>query len=206
MWSWRLNWNEIRPDIIIGSCPIKPADIETIHSTSGASALLSLQHQECLDRLGINYRQHMKRGKRLGMTMARCPMRDFDPADQRLRLPEAVHTLHELLSDGRRVYVHCTAGINRSSLVVLAYFIWVEALPEGLAFAEIHRRRPEVAPYWDALRACQQDLLNQYGDAIRERTQYLKRHQPGGDEDTIQLQAEQDIIREALTRPADSVV
>jgi len=199
MWSWRLSWNQIRSDIIIGSCPLKPGHLKTIKSSSDASALLSIQHQECLDRLGIDYPRHVKRGEQLGLVMARCPMRDFDPADQRLRLPEAVQTLHVLLRNGHRVYVHCTAGINRSSLVVLAYFIFVEAQPEDLAFATIQLRRPEVAPYWDALHACHQDLLEQHQDAIRERARHLEHQSTNLDAKSVKLKAAQEIIREALT-------
>ncbi|MEE4376718.1 MAG: dual specificity protein phosphatase family protein [Candidatus Competibacteraceae bacterium] len=199
MWSWRLSWNQIRPDIIIGSCPMKPGHLKSIQAKSGATALLSIQHQECLDRLGIDYPRHVKQGERLGLVMARCPMRDFDPADQRLRLPGAVQNLHALLCNGHRVYVHCTAGINRSSLVVLAYFIFVETQSEDLAFATIQLRRPEVAPYWDALHACQQDLLEQHQDAIRERARHFERQSLYPDANSAKRKAEQEIIREALT-------
>jgi protein-tyrosine phosphatase len=203
VWSWTLNWNEIRPDVIIGSCPMKPADIAAIQTASGASALLSLQHQECLDRLGIDYRRHAEQGHRLGLIMARSPMRDFDPSDQRLHLPEAVRALHELLRGGRRVYVHCTAGINRSSLVVLAYFVLVETQSEDVAFATIRRRRPEAAPYWEALRDCRRDLLEQHRDAIRARAQCLDLQRLYPDMQSVIRQAEQEIIRDALTQSWD---
>ncbi|NJN48089.1 MAG: hypothetical protein HC808_18235, partial [Candidatus Competibacteraceae bacterium] len=146
-------------------------------------------------RLGIDYAVHVKRGEKLGLTLARLPMRDFDPADQRLRLPDAVRTLHELLCDGHRVYVHCTAGINRSSLVVLAYFIFVESQSEDIAMATIQLRRPEAAPYWDALHACHQDLLEQHQDALRERAEDLSRQSLYPDAHSVRLQAERAIIR-----------
>ena len=46
---------------------------------------------------------------------------------QALMLPEAVRMLYLLLSMGRRVYVHCTAGINRATLTVVGYLTFVQA-------------------------------------------------------------------------------
>ncbi len=68
--------------------------------------------------------------------------------------PEAVRTLGSLLSDGHRTYVHCTAGINRAPLVVLAYLTFVEGMAIDDAIALIHEARREASPYWDAYHRC----------------------------------------------------
>ena len=78
--------------------------------------------------------------------MERYPLRDFDPADQRRGLPAAVRGLYGLLRQGHRVYVHCTAGINRSPLVVLAYLTLVEGMGLEEAMTLLLRARPEVCP------------------------------------------------------------
>lgn len=80
--------------------------------------------------------------------MSRVPIRDFDHDDQTLMLPEAVRTLAILLALKNRVYVHCTAGINRATLTTLGYFTFVEVrlYPErsrivylqGLCFIDIN--------------------------------------------------------------------
>ncbi len=41
-------------------------------------------------------------------------------------LPEAVRLLHLLVSSGKRVYVHCTAGINRATLTTVGYLTFVK--------------------------------------------------------------------------------
>ena len=41
-------------------------------------------------------------------------------------LPEAVRLLHLLLTNGKRVYVHCTAGINRATLTTVGYLTFVK--------------------------------------------------------------------------------
>jgi len=45
---------------------------------------------------------------------------------QALMLPEAVRLLHLLVSSGKRVYVHCTAGINRATLTTVGYLTFVK--------------------------------------------------------------------------------
>ena len=52
-------------------------------------------------------------------------------------LGEAVRQLAVLLALGSRVYVHCTAGINRANLVVVAYLTNVEVRP----YASRHQTR-----------------------------------------------------------------
>ena len=59
--------------------------------------------------------------------MTRVPIRDFDHGDQALMLPEAVRILALLTAMNFKVYVHCTAGINRATLTVLGYFTFVQA-------------------------------------------------------------------------------
>ena len=109
-WTWSLNWSEITPRILVGACPMTPADLERIRTRAGVSAVLSLQHNDCLARWGIDYVQMCTHGEKLGLRMARSPMREFDTGDQRRCLPNAVAALAQIQSQGHRTYVHCTAG------------------------------------------------------------------------------------------------
>ena len=45
---------------------------------------------------------------------------------QALMLPEAVRMLYLLIAAGKKVYVHCTAGINRATLTVVGYLTFVK--------------------------------------------------------------------------------
>lgn len=47
MWTWKLNWGQVRDDIVVGSCPMTPGDIDAIQAGTGASAILSVQCDEC---------------------------------------------------------------------------------------------------------------------------------------------------------------
>ena len=99
-WSWSLNWGEITPQILIGTCPMAPSDIVSISDRTEATAILSMQHDDCLAYWGIDYTQMHQTGKDLGLTMERCPIRDFNVDDMRRRLPDAVRALAALQEDG----------------------------------------------------------------------------------------------------------
>ena len=199
MWNWRLNWNIVRHDLVVGSCPRTVSDLDILHVEARVSALLSLQHDECLATHGIDYPRQVRYGRRLGLAMERCPLRDFDPADQRRGLPSAVRALYGLLRQGHRVYVHCTAGINRSPRVVLAYLTLVEGIGLEEAITLLLRARPEVCPAWEAYHGCRQDLTARYADRIRQRTFEFSQRQPEQSALDHWLQAEQAIWREVLT-------
>ncbi len=78
-----LNWNEITPQIVIGSCPMTTDDLERIHEQIQITAILSLQHDECLAHFGIDYYDAMcQKADDLSLLIQRWPMRDFDPLER----------------------------------------------------------------------------------------------------------------------------
>ena len=105
---------------------MRPDDFKTLAGGAQVSAVFSLQHADCLAYWGIDYTRMCSAAERQGLTMARCPMRDFDIADMRRCLPRAVTELAALRAQGHRVYVHCTAGLGRSPLTVLAYLVLIQ--------------------------------------------------------------------------------
>ena len=199
-WRWTLNWDQIRDDLTIGSCPMTPDDIDTVKARTAASALLSVQHDECLQHWGIDYGQHVAHGERVGLTMARAPMRDFDPQNQRRRLPVAVRALGALLCAGHRVYVHCTAGLNRAPLTVLGYLTFVEGRGAEDAVAMIRNGRADAAPSWEAYWACRQDLVALHRERIERRAWQLHTEDVHADATTNWCQAEREIVRDAVSR------
>ncbi len=206
MWVWTLNWNLLTPQLFIGSCPMSVEDIELIRAGTGTTAMLSIQHDECLRQFSIDYPAFVRHGEELGLVMVRSPMRDFDPPDMRCNLPAAVRTLAGLLTGGHRVYVHCTAGIGRGPLTVLGYLAFVEGYSPEEAIELIRSRRSDIAPNWEAFHGCRQDLVEQHRQRIAERAWalYERRRQhclPGSQEDDW-YQAERETIRDALATPA----
>jgi atypical dual specificity phosphatase len=94
MWAWTLNWGRVRDDIIVGSCPMTPNDIDTIHSGTGATALLSLQCDDCRAAFRIDLEAHIRHAGGRGLLLRNAPMRDFDVEDQRDKLARRTASRH----------------------------------------------------------------------------------------------------------------
>jgi hypothetical protein len=200
MWTWSLNWGEITQRIVVGTCPMAPPDLERIRVRTGVSAVLSLQHDECLAYWCVDYRSMRAQGTKLGLRMARIPMRDFDIADQRRRLPHAVAALAELQALGHRTYVHCTAGLGRAPLTVLSYLICIEDRSPAEAIDLIRRGRPGVVPAWEAYQGCREDLVNRHRRRIEQRAYALSQARTGGrgDAERDWVRAEAEVLRAVL--------
>lgn len=155
-----LNWNEITPDIIIGSCPMTAEDIEIIVQSTGISAILSVQTDQDISYYGIDAKTIVNKTNELGIKFIRVPMKDFNINDQQDKLLDAVNALAGLISDKHKVYVHCTAGINRSPLTVLGYMCFVQKMPLHAAFKLLRHKRVVCEPYMDVFVACLQKLDN----------------------------------------------
>ncbi len=199
MWTWSLNWGEVTPHIVVGTCPMKTTDIDRLHGEARVSALLSLQHDDCLAYWGIDYRNMLASGATLGITMERCQIRDFDISDMRLRLPRAVHKLAKLLHVGHRVYVHCTAGMGRSPLTVWAYLAAIDGEEPWAALRKIKQGRPEAVPSPEAFEGFRRDLAARHHERIARRAYDLYRQGAHpGDAEQDWRQAEAEVIRQAI--------
>jgi predicted protein tyrosine phosphatase len=203
-WTWTLNWSVIRGDIVVGSCPMSTKDIDRVRKQTGATALLSVQSDLCRAAFNIDWEAHMRHARKRGLLLVNAPMRDFDPPEQRRRLPDAVRCLYRLLSHGDTVYVHCTAGINRSPLTVLGYLTFIEGMSPDDAHALIKAARPEAQPYWEAYDSCRQDLVNLCRDAIERRAWELSKVEPESAPESHWVRAEKEIIRDVFLATASA--
>ena len=178
-----------------------PADLDRIGERTGVSAVLSVQHDDCLAHWGIEYGRMRRHGTKLGLHMARSPMRDFDVAEQRRKLPRAVAALADLQACGHRTYVHCTAGLGRAPLTVLSYLVWIEGRSPQEAIELIHRGRPDAVPAWEAHHGCREDLVEKHRPRIEQRAHALSRARPTdrGDAQADWLQAEAEVIRSVMS-------
>ena len=81
----------------------------------------------------------------------RIPVNDdpFDsvPLYQILRDGTELADMHELLTGGKKVLVHCAAGAQRSPTVVACYLMRYHGLSPEEAIAQIRSKRP-VAFFW----------------------------------------------------------
>jgi len=199
MWNWSLSWGQVTPTVFVGSCPLTVNDLGQIQAGTGATAVLSLQHDECLANWHIDYTNMQRAGTELGMKMARCPIRDFDVEDMRRQLPGAISILAGLVDAGHMVYVHCTAGLGRSALVALGYLTLVKNCSMDDAMQLILKARPGAVPSLEAYHGSRRDLLERYRPAIEQRAYELFRSGVHGNAKTDWLTAQAEVFRTELS-------
>lgn len=140
----------ILPQLLVGSCPRSRTDIDQLKDGFGVTAVLNLQTDADFQYAGIDWQDLSSYYQQLGIDVRRAPVRDFDPGALRDNLPACVSQLDELLRSGRTVYVHCTAGINRSPSTIIAYLYWVQRQELGEAVWLVTSRHP-CDPYVTAI-------------------------------------------------------
>jgi len=148
--------DQVLPQVYVGSCPISTGEIELLGRQFRVTAVLNVQTDEDMTYWGIDWDELSGGYRASGMEVRRVPVRDFDPEDLRRRLPDCVRALDELVRAGHIVYVHCSAGKNRSPSTVVAYLHWVVGWDFDAAAAHVtaHRR---CEPYFESIRAATED-------------------------------------------------
>jgi len=142
-----MNFDQILPELYVGSCPGNPREIEELKARWGVTAILTLQTEEDFNSKGLDWPALAACYQACALEVRQVPMRDGDAEDQRRKLPEAVRTLADLLATGHTVYLHCNAGLGRSPLVAMAYLHWCRGWPLSKALEHIRKRRPGSVPY-----------------------------------------------------------
>jgi len=120
-----MDYSKILSNLFVGSYPRSSDDIDGLKE-GGVTAVLNLQTDDDFRYLDIDWPAHRARYFAQHIEVRRVPIRDFDDDELRDKLPEAVRELDGLLENGHVVYVHCSAGVNRSPTVVIAYLHWVQ--------------------------------------------------------------------------------
>jgi hypothetical protein len=159
-WEWTLNWDAITDKILVGSCPRSPDDINRMVDETGIDAVLNLQSDLCFEALKIPFLSIRNRAVEKGILLERVAIRDFDHGDQVLMLPVAVRVLNMLLSRGMKVYVHCTAGINRATLTVVAYLTFIQGMELEDAVQQVKSARKVAHPYLDCWTEVRRRILD----------------------------------------------
>jgi hypothetical protein len=147
-----MNCSWIKPNLVLGSSPSFDKDFQKLKSLN-VTAVLSLQTDEDRGDGGIEgERMAANKG---GLVFASVPIEDFNAAELRSCLPAGVAALERLLRQGHTVYVHCTAGVNRSPTVVAAYFHWCLGVELLQVLIQLHACRgclPDASAIHDARR------------------------------------------------------
>lgn len=89
------------------------------------------------------------------------PIDDGPPFPGVAWLDMAVNFVDVCIKDGWPTYVHCAAGISRSGLVTVAYFMKTQKMKRDVALARVQEKRPICNP-----NAYFMDGLKKYGKAL----------------------------------------
>jgi protein-tyrosine phosphatase len=139
----------ILPALLVGEYP-NPRDVPWLAGEHGVTAILSLQDDADLASKRLTLREVVDSCAATGVVFERIPVPDGDPDFLADRLPAAVGCLREHIAAGKRVYLHCNAGLNRAPTVAIAYVHVHEGLSLDDATRFVKSRRVAV-PYVAAL-------------------------------------------------------
>ncbi|MCZ7601000.1 MAG: dual specificity protein phosphatase family protein [Gammaproteobacteria bacterium] len=139
-------------DVFIGTCPVRASDVRRLKSALGVSAVLNLQTDEDFERWRIDWPALLTAYGEHQIAVERVPIRDFDPDDLAARVAHAAERPARLVEVGHRVYVHCTAGQQRSPAAVICYLVSRHGYDLEAAFAGVSENR-RCSPDMGALAA-----------------------------------------------------
>lgn len=169
-----MNYTLITDNLIVGSQPQKPEDIDHLKKEENVAYILNLQQDKDVEFWGIDLQLIIKRCRKLGIRHMRRPARDFDPDSLRSGLPKAVSSLEWAISEGKgKVYVHCTAGLGRAPAVAIAYMFWFCGMNLNTAYDTLTSKRP-CGPNRRAIRGATYDLAK--NDPWKEPFESLPEH------------------------------
>lgn len=125
----------IEPGFGIGSRPY-PEDRLAIARTLGVEAVLALHEAS---------EGEAEHWTSLGVQFHPFPTTDWVAIPHR-RFDDVVGALRTLQDDGKRVLLHCLAGINRAPTVAAAYLALRDGLTHEEAVRLVRAARPSAAP------------------------------------------------------------
>jgi len=133
------DYHRIRPNLIVGTQPTTPADIDRLRDVEGVTCVFNTQQDEDIEYWKVDFAAVEARIEARDMRLVRFPFVDFSADSLREGLPEAAAALDEACRRSETVYLHCTAGMGRSPGLAIAYMYWcldeyetLDAAYEGL--------------------------------------------------------------------------
>lgn len=80
-----------------------------------------------------------------GENVFRLDLFDGRQKDSREKLLQGAERIHSELEKGRKVFVHCMAGVSRSPSVVICYLLIYRQMSFSSAYCMVREKRPLVS-------------------------------------------------------------
>ena len=156
-----VNYTLVADDVIVGSFPQRPRDLDHLADVAGVTAIINLQQPRDWEHFHTDVGPVFRRAEERGdVSIYRYPLVDFDPVSLRRGMFAAVARVHQLVARGHKVYIHCTAGLGRAPGVAIAYLAWCCGMDVQEAYDMVTTRRP-CCPKIGAIREATHDALAQ---------------------------------------------
>lgn len=140
-----MKFDEVPDDMFIGPYPQTEEDVDIL-AEAGVTAVLNVQTDEDFEHRGVEWDKLTRKYEERDILIKRYQIRDFDRDSLKSKLNGGAHALDDLLKQGRKVYVHCTAGMGRAPAVVVAYLCWVRKMSLDAAVSHVKKHRTVAVP------------------------------------------------------------
>ncbi len=152
-----LDCNEIIQNKLWVGCYVQPEEVRLLHQL-GITTVLSMQNDQDLEKYNIPQKRLLKTYALAEIELRRIPTQDFDKSAIAANLLHCIEELENVLAPRwSKVYLHCTAGINRGPTLAAAYLIKNHGLTAREAYDYVVTRR-FCSPYFDILEAYEESV------------------------------------------------
>jgi protein-tyrosine phosphatase len=144
------DYDEIIPGQLCVGTFVRPDDVSHLEDI-GITCIVSLQTDDDLAACGVSLADVLRACRDAGIEHRRVSTPDFDRAALAAKLPLCVAELEAAITPkSARVYLHCTAGINRSPTTAAAFLIRSRGYTAPQAYEYVVSRR-DCKPYLEVL-------------------------------------------------------
>ncbi|XP_035278281.1 laforin [Anguilla anguilla] len=169
-----MHFSRVLPRVWLGSCPRRVEHVTVkLKEELGVTAVLNFQTEWDVVSNSHGCRRDTSRDmtpetmadlyRDCGLAYVWIPTPDMSTEGRARMLPQAVFLLHGLLDNGHTVYVHCNAGVGRSTAAVCGLLLYV--LRWSLRKVQYYLTARRAAVYIDeeALLRAEGDFLLKFG-------------------------------------------
>ncbi len=139
-------WNEIDDQLILGAMPLSNKCHHTKLKDLGVSVVVSLNQDFELDHQGIlSIPVTHEEWKKQGIEFRQFPAKDFKGVDLDT-ISRTVSYIQHQEEQGKKVYVHCKAGVGRSATIAACLQVLEKhSLSADEAIRIIKQKRPQIS-------------------------------------------------------------
>ncbi|XP_061667833.1 laforin isoform X1 [Syngnathoides biaculeatus] len=179
-----MHFSRVLPRLWLGSCPRLPEHVTIkMKHDLGVTAVMNFQTEGDLINNSHGCGQNLGEGmttdamiqlyNRCGLAYVWIPTPDMSTEGRIRMLPQAVFLLHGLLENGHTVYVHCNAGVGRSTAAVCGLLMYVLGWSLRKVQYVVTASRPVAYIDEEALVRAQADFDRKFG-RLRSSVSYAE--------------------------------